>query len=119
MSRVARPVHQGELEPHVQLVLSDPVDPDGESYGLAGSRQWRFVDLGRRLDFLLAGFGWCRMPEHLVSDHLAAGRLKTLTLAEDPTPATGLHIYAAHLRQRPLGRAGRWLLNELQTRSLS
>ncbi|MFY0574264.1 hypothetical protein ACN28S_07830 [Cystobacter fuscus] len=37
------------------------------------SRLWRFVDLGRRLDFLLAGFGWCRMPEHLVAGPIAAG----------------------------------------------
>jgi hypothetical protein len=28
---------------------------------------WRFADLYVRLEFLLAGFGWCNMPHHLVA----------------------------------------------------
>jgi hypothetical protein len=35
---------------------------DGPSYGVVGNRVWRFVDLARRLDFLLADIGWCKMP---------------------------------------------------------
>lgn len=37
----------------------------------------------RRLDFLLGGFGWCRMPEHLITAHLAEGRLVPLELAPE------------------------------------
>jgi DNA-binding transcriptional LysR family regulator len=113
LKRAATP---SDLEPHVQLVLSDPVDPSGPSYGLSSARLWRFVDLGRRLDFLLAGFGWCRMPEHLVSDSIQAGRLKLLKVQDDPTPREGLMIYAAHQRNRAPGPAGRWLLDDLQRR---
>lgn len=110
-----RPATRSDLAEHVQLVLSDPSTPDGPSYGVVGSRQWRFVDLGRRLDFLLAGMGWCRMPERLVAPHLAAGRLVPLAIADDPAgPKGSLTIYAAHMRDQPLGRAGSWLLIDLQ-----
>ena len=113
LGRLATP---GDLEPHVQLVLSDPVDPGGPNYGLASARLWRFVDVGHRLDFLLAGFGWCRMPEHLVAGAIAAGTLKAIELEEEPTPPEGVTIHAAHRRDRVLGPAGRWLLDDLRRR---
>ncbi len=116
LAALGRPAERDDLAPHVQLVLSDPVDPGSPDYGLAGERLWRFVDLGRRLDFLLAGFGWCRMPIHLIAQALAAGQLATIDIADDPTPAAGLTIYAAHLREREPGTAGRWLLADLRTR---
>lgn len=114
LATLGRPAAPGDLEPHVQLVLSDPVDTAGPNYGLSSARLWRFVDLGRRLDFLLAGFGWCRMPEHLIAEPLAAGRLVALEIEADPTPAGGLTIFAAHRRDRSLGPAGRWLLDHLR-----
>ncbi len=116
LASLGRSATRGDLEPHVQLVLSDPVDPGGAAYGLTSARLWRFVDLGRRLDFLLAGFGWCRMPEHLVAAPIAEGKLVSLRIEEDSTPGEGLVIYAAHRRDRALGPAGRWLLDELRRR---
>ena len=116
LAALGRPAEREDLAPHVQLVLSDPVDPGGPNYGVAGNRLWRFVDLARRLDFLLAGFGWCRMPLHLIEEAMATGRLAPIQIADDPTPEDGLTIYAAHLRERELGRAGRWLLADLRTR---
>lgn len=116
LASLGRPASRGDLEPHVQLVLSDPLDAAGASYGVVSARLWRFVDLGRRLDFLLAGFGWCRMPDHLVTDLIAAGRLVPLAIEEDPTPPSGLTIHAAHRRDRALGPAGRWLLDALRQR---
>ncbi|MEM6275133.1 MAG: LysR family transcriptional regulator [Myxococcota bacterium] len=116
LAQLKRPVTLGDLEPHIQLVLSDPVGPAGEDYGLVSARLWRFVDLARRLDFLHAGFGWCRMPEHLVADSLEARRLVRLTIDDDTTPDQGPVIYAAHQRNRVLGPAGQWLLDALKTR---
>ena len=116
LASLGRPATRGDLEPHVQLVLSDPVDSCGASYGLASARLWRFVDLGRRLDFLLAGFGWCRMPEHLVAKPLTEAKLVPLRIEDDPTPREGLTIYAAHRRDVALGPAGRWLLERLRQR---
>ncbi|MEO7065509.1 MAG: LysR family transcriptional regulator, partial [Rhodanobacter sp.] len=71
--RLGRPLARTDLEAHVQLVLSDAHGIDGPSHGVIGSRHWRFVDLGRRLDFLLAGFGWCKMPSFVIEPHLATG----------------------------------------------
>lgn len=114
---LGRPVRRSDLEQSIQLVLSDPVDPAGPSYDVTGASPWRFVDLARRMDFLLAGFGWCRMPEHLILDHVAAGRLVPLKLADDlSTTSSTLTIYAAHMRDRIQGRAGRWLLDDLTAR---
>ncbi|KMS51911.1 LysR family transcriptional regulator [Novosphingobium barchaimii LL02] len=112
-----RPVTADDLEEHVQLVLSDPAAPDGPNYGIIGTKAWRFVDLARRLDFLLAALGWCRMPEHLIAPYLADGRLVGLAIENDPARVTGaLTIYAAHMRNHVFGRAGSWLLNDLQAR---
>ena len=115
LARLGRPITRADLDPHIQLVLSDPIDATGPSYGLASARLWRFVELQRRLDMLLAGFGWCRMPEHLITQLLAEGRLVRLELADDGA-REDLTIYAAHMRDRPLGPAGRWLLNDLKLR---
>ncbi|QXQ07757.1 LysR family transcriptional regulator [Sphingosinicellaceae bacterium] len=115
LARLDRAATRSDLSDHVQLVLSDPSAPDGPSYGVVGSRQWRFVELGRRLDFLLAGMGWCRMPERLVAPHIATGRLVALVIEDDPAgPKGSLTVYAAHMRDHPLGRAGTWLLTNLQ-----
>ena len=114
LAALARPARSEDLEPHVQLVLSDPVEPTGPNYGLTSARLWRFVDLARRLDFLHAGFGWCRMPEHLVAPSLADGRLVRLAIEADTAPADGLTVYAAHRRDRTLGPAGRWLLDAMR-----
>jgi DNA-binding transcriptional LysR family regulator len=116
LAQLTRPATPSDLAPHVQLVLSDPINPAGSNYGLATAKLWRFVDLRHRLDFLLAGFGWCRMPEHLVADQLKAGLLKAIEIQDDPTPRDGLTIYAAQKRDRSLGPAGRWLLEELRRR---
>lgn len=117
LAQLQRPLNQDDLEAHVQLVLSDALDTDGPSYGVISSRVWRFVDLARRLDFLLAGFGWCKMPPYLVEPHIAAGRLKVLEIsAAGAQHAGSLLVYAAHIRNRPLGRAGSWLLHDLQQR---
>ena len=102
------------LAEHVQLVLTDPESQGGPSYSVVSPRVWRFVDLGRRLDFLLAGFGWATMPLHLVEQHLRSGALKRLPI-EDPSILPGsIPIYAVHQRARPLGAAARSLLQDLQ-----
>lgn len=118
LARLRRAATQSDLEPHIQLVLSDPVDPGGGNYGLSSGRLWRFVDLGRRLDFLLAGFGWCRMPLHLIAEPMATGQLRAIQIIDDQAPQEGLPIYAAHRRNHSLGPAGRWLLDQLRGRLL-
>jgi len=107
------PVGRADLEKEVQLVLTDrtPVS-NGLTGGIVSFRNWRFADLGTRLEFLLGGFGWCNMPLHLVRDHVEQGALKMLDIAE-PTIA-GLDIHVVHERGRAPGKAGRWLIEDLR-----
>jgi DNA-binding transcriptional LysR family regulator len=110
------PLGRQALEPHIQLVLTDrsPLSA-GRSGGISSARIWRFADLGSRLDFLLAGFGWCNMPLHMVESHIAAGRLKQLELAEF-VGLPMLLLNVMHERGRAPGRAGRWLIDDLRRR---
>lgn len=117
LAHLGRALDRTDLEAHVQLVLSDTLGTDGPSYGVVGNRVWRFVDLARRLDFLLGGFGWCKMPPFVVDKYLTDGRLVELNISDESiVPKGTLPIYAAHVRARPLGRAGNWLLDNLRKR---
>ena len=109
------PIARERLEPHVQLVLTDRTPlTQNFSGGIVSHHIWRFADLPTRLEFLLAGFGWCRMPAHLVRGPIAEGRLKALTLAESSAFQFLAHV--VHVRGREIGRAGRWLIEDLRAR---
>jgi DNA-binding transcriptional LysR family regulator len=115
--QLGRSLGRVDLESHVQLVLSDALGDDAPSHGVVGTRIWRFVDLGRRLDFLTAGFGWCKMPDYIVAPYIADGRLVKLDIPDESiVPTRTLKVYAAHARDRPLGKAGSWLLGDMRNR---
>jgi DNA-binding transcriptional LysR family regulator len=115
LAREPGPIARAMLEPYVQLVLTDRTPlTQNFSGGIVGHHIWRFADLSTRLEFLLAGFGWCNMPLHLVSTPIAEGRLKILDLAErDPFQ---FRVHVMHMRDRDIGRAGRWLVEDLRER---
>ncbi|TNF51966.1 MAG: LysR family transcriptional regulator, partial [Burkholderiales bacterium] len=114
-----RPITRDLLTQHVQLILTDPQQRPGPSFAVVSPRVWRFVDIARRLEFLLAGFGWGTMPRHLVEEHLGAGRLVRLPI-EDPAVLPGaVRLFAIHHPQRPLGVGARWLLAEIQRQTRS
>jgi DNA-binding transcriptional LysR family regulator len=109
------PLSRAALEPHVQLVLTDPTAVTaGFTGGIVSSRTWRFVDLNARLEYLLAGFGWCQMPLHLVQEHLGSGRLKLLQLKDHGGVLPSLPLHVVHSPGRAIGPAGRWLLEDLR-----
>lgn len=115
LARAAPPITRETLEDHVQLVLTDRTQiTAGFSGGVISHRVWRFADLSVRLDYLLAGFGWCNMPLHMVEDHIAARRLARLQL-KDYASLT-LPISIAHGANHPPGRAGRWLIADIKPR---
>lgn len=116
LAREKAPLTRAVLERQVQLVLTDssPVSA-GFSAGIVSHRTWRFADLNTRLEFLLEGFGWCNMPLPSVFDHIQAGRLKVLDIAQHNAPV--FHIHAVYPRGRTPGRAGRWLIATLRERA--
>lgn len=118
LAKAKAPIGREVLERHVQLVLTDRTQlTAGFSGGVIGRRTFRFADIATRLDFLLAGFGWCNMPLHMVEAHLKAKRLKHLKLAERASWEFPIHVM--HRRDRPPRRAGRWLIDDLRARLTS
>jgi DNA-binding transcriptional LysR family regulator len=115
--REPEPLSRETLESYLQLVLTDRTTLSaGFSGSVIGAQIWRFADQGSRLEYLLAGFGWCHMPRHLVDQHIAAGRLKRLDVAEQRGSGFSFPVHVVHLRGRPPGRAGRWLAQDLSLR---
>src|SRR6202034_279267 len=116
LAREPAPIGRETLEPHVQLVLTDrsPLTQTTLGGGIISHHIWRFADLATRLEFLLAGFGWCNMPAHLVANHIAAGRLKRLETGERDSYVFNLHVVRE--RGHEIGRAGRWLIADMRVR---
>jgi DNA-binding transcriptional LysR family regulator len=109
------PLSREAIERHVQLVLTDRTAlTAGFAGGVIGRRIWRFADMSVRRQYLLAGFGWCYMPTHLIAASVAAGRLKVLDIAEHRGRRFAFQLHIVHERGRPPGRAGRWLIGELR-----
>ena len=115
LAGIEGPLSHETLAAHVQLVLTDRTDITRNiQAGVIGKHIWRFADLSTRLEFLLAGFGWCNMPLHMVADPIAAGRLNPLVVAG--AQSVELPIFVVHERGRKLGRAGRWFIDDLRVR---
>ncbi|MDQ0396464.1 LysR family transcriptional regulator [Labrys monachus] len=115
MASQPEPVARGFVEEQTQLVLTERTPlSQRASGGIFSARLWRFIDLATRLEYLLAGFGWCHMPLHLVEPHIQAGRLKRLRLEQSAGMALGLHV--VRQRGQRLGRASQWLVDDLRRR---
>lgn len=91
-----------------QIVLTDRTElTAGRDIAVLSLKTWRIGDLGAKHALLRAGLGWGNMPEALVTEDLATGRLVRLHLAEGRA-----HDYPLALierRDQLLGPAGRWL----------
>ncbi len=100
------------LREHTQLVLSDASRvSQGRDQGVIGLHTWRLGDMGARHALLRAGLGWCYMPDHLVADDIAAGRLKRLCI--EPAPGVQYQLSLLHRADTILGPAACWLAKAL------
>jgi DNA-binding transcriptional LysR family regulator len=117
LAKLDRLVDRNDLESYVQLIITDGLaGPSTSGNGVISPKIWRFADLARRLDFLLEGLGWGSMPVHMVSHLIATGRLAEIRLADRQLTLVKIPIYAVHLRGKPPGTAGRWLIDDLAAR---
>ena len=90
LAAVTGTIGAGDLDRHVQLVLTDASSLTAEiENGMLSSRAWRLADLGTKKAMLLGGLGWGTMPDRLIGDELADGRLRRL----DPD---GLNGFTTH-----------------------
>ena len=97
---------------HVQLVLTDRSElTKDQEFGVIAVRTWRLADLGAKHALLLAGVGWGSMPEAMVCDDIAAGRLVRLRL--DTWDTVAYPLRAVHRSDVALGPAANWLVDQL------
>jgi len=101
------------LREEVQLVLTDRSGlTQGRDHDVLSPRVWRLGDLGARHAMLLAGFGWGKMPQHMVAEDLAHRRLAALRAPElEREGRVRLSMFAATLADRIPGPAARWLID--------
>jgi DNA-binding transcriptional LysR family regulator len=99
----------------VQLVLSEQPSGAGRDFGIVSLNAWRINDQAARHKLLLAGLGWCGMPEPIVRADIEAGRLVRLNLPE--WRGGEYTLQAVHKIDTPPGPAGRWLIERLVTLS--
>jgi DNA-binding transcriptional LysR family regulator len=99
----------------VQLVLSEQPATASRDFGVLSLNTWRISDQTARHKLLLAGIGWCGMPEPIVRADIEAGRLVRLNLREW---RGGEYVMQAIYKvDTPPGPAGRWLIERLVTLS--
>lgn len=101
------------LREHTQLVFGSWAEMrEQRDYGVHGANRWRISDLDVKHQLLLAGVGWGSMPRPRVDGDLAAGRLVELQPDrwEGADRMPDLPLVVAHAADRPLGPAGRWLV---------
>ena len=96
LAKIRGVVPKRTLAQHVQLVLTDRSTlSEGRSFGVLSPLTWRLADLGAKLEFLKAGFGWGHMPVPAIADHLARKDLVKIRIegaAEYARPSTGARI---------------------------
>lgn len=112
LTQFKRPLGPDDLRDETQLVLTDrSMLSEGQDFGVLSLKTWRLGDLGAKHALLRAGVGWGNMPEHAVSEDIAARRLVHLDLPKTADPMYRLLLI--HRIDTPPGPAGRWLLDKI------
>ena len=109
------PIPTPLLAEHLQLVHTDPSDGQHDrEFGLLSPRTWLLANLGAKLAFLRAGFGFGFMPQHVVEADLASGELVQIVAEEMPPERHLVAMSAIYRTDSPPGPAGRWLIDHLK-----
>jgi DNA-binding transcriptional LysR family regulator len=109
------PIPTPLLAEHLQLVHTDPSDAKHDrEFGLLSPRTWLLANLGAKLAFLRAGFGFGFMPQHVVEADLASGELVQIFAEDMPPGDLVVAMSAIYRTDSPPGPAGRWLIDHLK-----
>lgn len=98
-----RPVRPEQLRPFAQCVMRDSArhSPPTDYFMLAGARQCSVPDQRTKKEVILQGLGWGHLPDFLIDEELADGRL--LALAGPHLPGRSEEVVAARRRDRAQG----------------
>ncbi len=116
-------IPQRAFEPHVQIVLSERIEPSDADradegvpdQGVLSSRTWRVSDLHTKHELLRSGLGWGNLPEHLIRDELANGRLVRLQPEGWGDDEHALYLSAIYRPDTTFGPAHTWVLQQLES----
>ena len=114
LAKVRGTVPKRLLTEHVQLVLTDRSTlSEGRTFGVISPLIWRLADLGAKLEFLRAGFGWGHMPLPMVRDALA--RKELIRIRPEGVPENPMMpMLAVYRKDAPPGPAGRAFIERLR-----
>jgi DNA-binding transcriptional LysR family regulator len=108
----------GALREHIQLVLTDrSALTQGRDIGVLATQTWRLADLGSKHILLREGIGWGGMPEPMVRDDIAAGRLVRIDAPDAPGNRYPLEVF--YRADTPPGPAASWLIARFEADCLS
>jgi DNA-binding transcriptional LysR family regulator len=111
LAQVRGVVPKALLVDHVQLVLTDRSTlSEGRNFGVVSPLIWRLADLGAKLEFLKAGFGWGHMPLPMIEEALAAKQLVKIRIAgasdSARMPMHAVYHFEASVLADPCGSFG-------------
>jgi DNA-binding transcriptional LysR family regulator len=102
------------LAEYVHIVLSErSSERQTPDQGVLSPRTWRVADLGTKHALLLGGLGWGNMPEHMVREDIARGRLVRIQPAAWSDDEWNLSLSLVHRPELSKGPATRWILQRL------
>lgn len=115
LAKGRKPLSNGELSKHVQLVLTDRTPlSSGRNFGVISPLTWRLADLGAKHAFLRAGFGWGHMPVHMVQEDLDKGQLVEIRTHANAKVRASLEMQAVYRKDAPPGPVGRAFIQALR-----
>lgn len=101
---------------HTQLVLTDRSSlTSGQDFAVLGARTWRLADLGAKHMLLRGGIGWGNMPEPMVREDLASGRLVRLDMSD--MRSADYHLQVIYRRDTPPGPATSFLISRFEAQA--
>lgn len=114
LGRLGRSLEPHDVRDETQIVVYDASGlTKGRDFNVFSLKIWRVSDNATKLLFIRGGLGWGGLPESLVREDLACGRLVQLQL-----PAFDQRQYPLYVIRsvaNPPGPAARWLTTEIET----
>jgi len=105
-------VHIADLQQHRQIVLKDTGTHREKNAGwLDAEQRWTVSHFSTSIKILKAGFGFAFLPDKMISEELASGQLKVISLAEGQRGK--LNLYLVMPAQEDAGPATKALAREL------
>lgn len=116
LAAVSGPIGLAHLRGQMQIVWTrDTATIDNADLGVHALDAWHVTDLNVKLQLLRAGIGWGSLPDHMVRDDVAAGRLRVLEMesweGRDRMPSFPCSLI--RLKKAVLGPATRHLIDAL------